>query len=114
MAVKKTATKKRITKGVDKGQVHIQASFNNTIITITDERGNTVTASSAGATGLRGSRKRGGSERHQGHVHHGRFAHPSQRMQTAQAQKSLRRGQNGKNYFTRMQEMQKRRYEAVP
>ena len=57
MAVKKTATKKRITKGVDKGQVHIQASFNNTIITITDERGNTVTASSAGATGLRGSRK---------------------------------------------------------
>ena len=57
MAVKKTAGKKKITKGVDKGQVHIQASFNNTIVTITDERGNTVTASSAGATGLRGSRK---------------------------------------------------------
>ena len=57
MAVKKTTAKKRITKGVDKGQVHIQASFNNTIITITDERGNAITASSAGATGLRGSRK---------------------------------------------------------
>lgn len=57
MAVKKAVTKKRTTKGVDKGQVHIQASFNNTIITITDERGNAITASSAGATGLRGSRK---------------------------------------------------------
>ena len=57
MAVKKVATKKRVTKGIDKGQVHIQASFNNTIITITDERGNAITASSAGATGLRGSRK---------------------------------------------------------
>ncbi|MBP5357239.1 MAG: 30S ribosomal protein S11 [Clostridia bacterium] len=57
MAVKKTTAKKRITKGAEKGQVHIQASFNNTIVTITDERGNTLTASSAGATGLRGSRK---------------------------------------------------------
>lgn len=57
MAVKKATTKKRITKGVDRGQVHIQASFNNTIITITDERGNAITASSAGATGLKGSRK---------------------------------------------------------
>ena len=36
MAVKKTATKKKITKNIDKGQVHIQASFNNTLITITD------------------------------------------------------------------------------
>lgn len=57
MAVKKATTKKKVTRGADKGQVHIQASFNNTIITITDERGNAVTASSAGATGLRGSRK---------------------------------------------------------
>ena len=39
MAVKKTV-KKRITKNVDKGQVHIHASFNNTLITFTDEQGN--------------------------------------------------------------------------
>ncbi|MBO5214697.1 MAG: 30S ribosomal protein S11 [Clostridia bacterium] len=56
MAVKKT-TKKRITKNIDKGQVHIHASFNNTLITFTDEQGNAVSACSAGALGFRGSRK---------------------------------------------------------
>ena len=43
MAVKKT-TKKRITKNIDKGQVHINASFNNTLITFTDEQGNAISA----------------------------------------------------------------------
>lgn len=57
MAVKKAATKKRITKNIDKGQVHIQSSFNNTIITFTDEQGNAISACSAGALGFRGSRK---------------------------------------------------------
>lgn len=57
MAVKKTSAKKKITKNIDKGQVHIQASFNNTLITITDEQGNAITACSAGALGFRGSRK---------------------------------------------------------
>ena len=56
MAVKKTV-KKRITKNVDKGQVHIQSSFNNTIVTITDMNGNTISHCSAGALGYRGSRK---------------------------------------------------------
>ena len=56
MAVKKTV-KKRITKNVDKGQVHIHASFNNTLITFTDEQGNAIAACSAGALGFRGSRK---------------------------------------------------------
>ena len=56
MAVKKT-TKKRITKNIDNGQVHIHASFNNTLITFTDEQGNAVSACSAGALGFRGSRK---------------------------------------------------------
>lgn len=56
MAVKKT-TKKRITKNIDKGQVHIHASFNNTLITFTDEQGNAISACSAGALGFRGSRK---------------------------------------------------------
>jgi small subunit ribosomal protein S11 len=39
------------------GQVHISATFNNTIITITDEQGNTVTWGSAGSVGFKGSRK---------------------------------------------------------
>lgn len=57
MAVKKTTSKKRVTKNIDKGQVHIQASFNNTLVTITDEQGNAISACSAGALGFRGSRK---------------------------------------------------------
>ena len=56
MAVKKT-TKKRVTKNIDKGQCHIHASFNNTLITFTDEQGNAISACSAGALGFRGSRK---------------------------------------------------------
>lgn len=56
MAVKKTGRKK-VTKNIDKGQVHIQASFNNTLITITDTAGNAICACSAGALGFRGSRK---------------------------------------------------------
>jgi len=39
------------------GQVHIMATFNNTIVTITDTQGNAVTAASAGASGFKGSRK---------------------------------------------------------
>ena len=57
MAVKKTSTKKRITKNIDKGCVHIHASFNNTIVTVTDEQGNAIAACSAGALKFRGSRK---------------------------------------------------------
>lgn len=57
MAVKKTSTKKKITKNIDKGCVHIHASFNNTIVTFTDEQGNAIAASSAGALKFRGSRK---------------------------------------------------------
>lgn len=57
MAVKKTSTKKRVTKNIDKGCVHIHASFNNTIVTVTDEQGNAIAACSAGALKFRGSRK---------------------------------------------------------
>ncbi len=56
MAVKKV-TKKKITKSIDKGQVHIHASFNNTLITFTDVQGNAICQCSAGALGYRGSRK---------------------------------------------------------
>ena len=58
MAVKKSVTKKRKdVMRVDKGQAHIQCSFNNTIVTITDTQGNAISASSSGKLGLRGSKK---------------------------------------------------------
>jgi len=54
---KKTTKKKRSTKNLSHGKVFVHASFNNTIVTITDEQGNTVSWSSAGSLGLSGSRK---------------------------------------------------------
>jgi len=54
---KKTFKKKREKRVVHHGIVHVQASFNNTIITIADTEGNVVAWSSAGAIGFRGSRK---------------------------------------------------------
>ena len=56
--VKKTATRRRREKKyVDRGQVHIQSSFNNTIVTVTDSAGNTLSWASAGQLGFKGSRK---------------------------------------------------------
>jgi len=49
--------KKRERKNVPFGIVHIQASFNNTIVTITDQQGNTLSWKSSGSLGFRGSRK---------------------------------------------------------
>ena len=57
MAVANKPSKKRVTKNIDKGRAYINASFNNTLITITDEAGNAVAWSSAGAQGFKGSRK---------------------------------------------------------
>ena len=57
MAVKKVVKKRKEFKNVDKCQVHIKSSFNNTIITFTDANGNTITQCSSGALGYRGSRK---------------------------------------------------------
>ena len=55
---KATATRRRKElKKVDKGQVHIQSSFNNTLVTITDMSGNSISWSSAGSLGFKGSRK---------------------------------------------------------
>ena len=55
--VAKKVTKKRVKKNVEHGQVHVQASFNNTIVTITDAQGNALSWASAGGLGFRGSRK---------------------------------------------------------
>ena len=55
--VTKKVTKKRVKKNVERGQAHIQSSFNNTIVTLTDAEGNALSWASAGGLGFRGSRK---------------------------------------------------------
>lgn len=57
MADNKTATKKKVKRSVPSGQLHVQATFNNTIVTFSDKKGNVLSASSAGACGFRGSKK---------------------------------------------------------
>lgn len=54
---KKTVRKRRERKNVEKGMAHIRATFNNTIITITDPVGNAISWASAGELGFKGSRK---------------------------------------------------------
>ena len=54
---KKIRTKKKEKKNISSGVVHIQSTFNNTIVTITDPAGNVVAWSSAGVQGFKGSRK---------------------------------------------------------
>lgn len=56
-AAAKKVTKKRVRKNVEHGQAHIQASFNNTIVTLTDDQGNALSWASAGGLGFRGSKK---------------------------------------------------------
>ncbi len=56
-ASKKKSFKKKERKSVPVGLVHVQASFNNTIVTITDPVGNVLSWSSSGSLGFRGSRK---------------------------------------------------------
>ena len=53
----KKVTKKRVRKNVEHGQAHIQSSFNNTIVTLTDAQGNALSWASAGGLGFRGSKK---------------------------------------------------------
>ena len=51
------ARKRRVRKNIARGVAHIHSTFNNTIVTITDENGNAIAWSSAGALGFKGSRK---------------------------------------------------------
>ena len=57
MAQKTTTRKKKIKRSVVKGVAHIHSTFNNTIVTITDEQGQVVCWSSAGGLGFKGSKK---------------------------------------------------------
>lgn len=53
----KKSTKRRVKKNIPLGMAHIHTTFNNTIVTITDQGGNAIAWSSAGALGFKGSRK---------------------------------------------------------
>ena len=57
MAKRKVTRKKVVKKNIARGIVHIAATFNNTMITITDEMGNAIAWSSAGGLGFKGSKK---------------------------------------------------------
>ena len=57
MARNNTRGKRRVKKNIAKGVAHVHSTFNNTIVTVTDEHGNVITWSSAGALGFKGSRK---------------------------------------------------------
>ena len=54
---KKTTTRRRDRKNIEKGMAHIHSSFNNTIVTLTDTQGNVLSWASAGELGFKGSRK---------------------------------------------------------
>lgn len=57
MAKKTTRPRRRERKNIERGVAHIQSTFNNTIVTICDATGNTISWSTAGANGFKGSRK---------------------------------------------------------
>ncbi|MBG9989451.1 30S ribosomal protein S11 [Aerococcaceae bacterium DSM 111176] len=57
MAKRQTNRRRRVKKNVERGIAHIQSTFNNTIVMITDVNGNAIAWSSAGALGFKGSRK---------------------------------------------------------
>ncbi len=57
MGRRRQVERKKITRMVPRGQAHIFATFKNTIVTITDPKGNTVAWASAGSSGFKGSRK---------------------------------------------------------
>lgn len=57
MARRVVRTKKRERKNIESGVAHIKSTFNNTVVTITDTKGNTLSWASAGGVGFKGSRK---------------------------------------------------------
>src|SRR5438876_545079 len=97
---KKKTFKKKERKHVSFGVVHIQASFNNTIVTISDQAGNVLSWKSSGSLGFRGSRK----------------GTPFAAQQAASTCKPVlrRRRKLGTLYRTRMSFMPPRGHQAVP
>src|SRR5215471_13724684 len=111
-AAAKAKQKKKVKKNIAAGIAHIQSTFNNTVVTITDINGNAVAWSSAGARGFKGSRKStpfaaqlaaeeaarraqehapcAADRRLQGDAHPGRHADSAQRLPSAEAAQGLR------------------------
>ena len=56
-SAKRVTTRRRVSKNIESGKAHIHSSFNNTIVTISDVQGNTISWASAGGLGFKGSRK---------------------------------------------------------
>ncbi len=54
---KKVIRRRREKKNIERGQVHIRSSFNNTMVTVTDTQGNAISWASSGGLGFRGSKK---------------------------------------------------------
>ncbi len=54
---RRTRTRRKERKNIERGQVHISSSFNNTMVTITDMNGNAISWASSGGLGFRGSKK---------------------------------------------------------
>ena len=106
-------TKKKVKKSIQSGIAHIKATFNNTIVTITDVGGNVVAWSSAGARGFKGSRKStpfaaqlaAGSAGIRAEDHHdpGRDPDSAQRVPSAQTQAGVRGGISGSLHWFGMQ-----------
>lgn len=63
MARKQISRKRKVKKNIESGVAHIRSTFNNTIVTITDEFGNALSWSSAGALGFKGSKNQHHSQR---------------------------------------------------
>ena len=57
MAKTYNARKRKVKKNVPNGEVHVHSTFNNTVVTITDEAGNVISWASAGTQGIKGSKK---------------------------------------------------------
>ena len=77
----KKPSKKKVKRQVASGRAYIHASYNNTIVTITDPDGNPITWSSGGVIGYTGSHKGPPGLRPPGEVHRGRHPRPPQRLQ---------------------------------
>ena len=89
---KKVVRKRRERKNIEKGQVHIRSSFNNTMVTVTDMGGNALSWASSGGLGFRGSRKStpfaaqtAAETAAKAAMEHGRDPRPPQRLPSAQA-----------------------------
>jgi len=82
--------KKRERKNVPFGIAHVQATFNNTIVTITDQVGNTLSWKSSGSLGFRGSRKGTPFAAQQAASIAASMAGAAQRLPSAQAEESVR------------------------